>query len=81
MARDVPILGRMIRLGQLLKLAGAIESGSDAKALLARETVLINGEPDVRRGRQLHHGDVVSVGGEELRVVVPGQDDEATPAK
>ena len=79
--RDVPILGRMIRLGQLLKLAGAIDSGSDAKALLAAETVLINGEPDDRRGRQLHHGDVVTVGGEELRVVVPGEDEEAGPAK
>ena len=81
MPRDVPILGTMIRLGQLLKLAGAIDSGSDAKHLLATETVLINGEPDVRRGRQLHHGDVVTVGGQELRVVVPGEDEKATPAK
>ena len=71
----------MIRLGQLLKLAGTIESGSDARALLASETVLVNGEPDERRGRQLHHGDVVSVAGEELRVVVPGQDEQDTPAK
>jgi len=81
MPRDVPILGRMIRLGQLLKLAGTIESGSDARTLLASETVLINGEPDERRGRQLHHGDVVSVAGQELRVVVPGQDEQDTPAK
>ena len=81
MPRDVPILGRMIRLGQLLKLAGTIESGSDARTLLAAETVLVNGEPDERRGRQLHHGDVVSVAGEELRVVVPGEDEQDTPAK
>ena len=67
----------MIRLGQLLKLAGTIESGSDARTLLAGETVLVNGEPDDRRGRQLHHGDVVTVGGEELRVVVPGEDEQA----
>jgi ribosome-associated protein len=31
--------------------------------------VLVNGEPDARRGRQLHPGDVVAAGGEELRVV------------
>ena len=79
--RDVPILGQRIRLGQLLTLAGAIDSGSDAKHLLATETVLINGEPDVRRGRQLHHGDVVTVAGQELRVVVPGQDEEPAPSK
>ena len=65
----------------LLTSCGTIESGSDARALLASETVLINGEPDERRGRQLHHGDVVSVAGEELRVVVPGEDEQDTPAK
>jgi len=58
----------MIRLGQLLKLAGLVGGGGDAKALLAEETVLVNGEPDNRRGRQLHPGDVVSVAGEELRL-------------
>jgi ribosome-associated protein len=31
--------------------------------------VLVNGEPDARRGRQLHPGDVITVAGEELRVV------------
>jgi len=30
--------------------------------------VLVNGEPDNRRGRQLHPGDVVAVLGEELRL-------------
>jgi ribosome-associated protein len=30
--------------------------------------VLVNGEPEDRRGRQLHRGDVVRVAGEELRV-------------
>ncbi len=79
--RDVPILGRMIRLGQLLKLAGAIDSGSDAKALLATQAVLVNGQAEERRGRQLHHGDVVTAAGQELRVVVAGQDAEAGPAK
>jgi len=73
-ARDVQILGRMIRLGQLLKLAGAIDSGSDAKRLLSEGAVQVNGEPDDRRGRQLHHGDVISVGGEQLRVVVAGEE-------
>jgi ribosome-associated protein len=67
--RDVPIHGETIRLGQLLKLAGVVDSGSDVKALLAGEPALVNGEPDTRRGRQLHRGDVVRVGGEELRVV------------
>jgi ribosome-associated protein len=67
--RDVAIRGDTIRLGQLLKLAGVVGGGGEAKALLAGAGVLVNGEPDARRGRQLHPGDVVAVGDERLRVV------------
>lgn len=67
--REVRIRGEMIRLGQLLKLAGIVEGGGEAKALLAQGEVLVNGAPEQRRGRQLAEGDVVSAGGEELRVV------------
>ena len=67
--RDVAIRGDMIRLGQLLKLADVVDSGGELKALLAEAQVLVNGEPDNRRGRQLHPGDVVTVAGDELRVV------------
>jgi len=42
--RDVPIRGDMIRLGQLLKLAGVADSGSEAKELLADGGVTVNGE-------------------------------------
>ena len=64
----VAIRGEMIRLGQLLKLAGVVGSGGDIKALLATEPVTVNGEPESRRGRQLTKGDVVAVAGQELRV-------------
>jgi ribosome-associated protein len=67
--RDVAIRGDMIRLGQLLKLAGVVDSGGELKALLADTDVLVNGEPEDRRGRQLHDGDVVTVAGDELRIV------------
>ena len=70
--REIPIRGDMIRLGQLLKLAGIVGGGGDAKAFLAEETVLVNGEPDNRRGRQLHPGDVIAVAGEELQLTPGG---------
>ena len=66
---DVAIRGEMIRLGQLLKLAGVVDTGGELKALLAETDVLVNGEPEDRRGRQLHPGDVVTVAGDEFRVV------------
>jgi ribosome-associated protein len=64
----VEIASETIRLGQLLKLAGVIDSGSEAKALLAEQTVLVNDEPEARRGRQLHPGDRVQLDGHDLRV-------------
>jgi len=68
-ATEVPIRGDVIRLGELLKLAGVVESGGEAKAMLASTKVLVNGEPESRRGRQLHPGDEVRAGEAWLRVV------------
>jgi ribosome-associated protein len=67
--RDVPIRGDMIRLGQLLKLAGVIDSGAEIKAFLSAEPVWVNEDREARRGRQLHAGDVVRAGGHELRLI------------
>ena len=66
--RDVPIGEDMIRLGQFLKLADLIETGGEAKILIAQGDVTVNGEVDLRRGRQLHRGDVVDVLGRVARV-------------
>ena len=66
--RDVPIRGEMIRLGELLKLAGVVGTGGEAKLLLASTEVRVNGELESRRGRQLRSGDEVLVGDEALRV-------------
>lgn len=68
MPREIPIRGEVIRLGELLKLAGVAATGGEAKHLLASTEVLVNGEPDNRRGRQLHPGDEVRVG-DDLLVV------------
>jgi ribosome-associated protein len=65
---DVEIRGDMIRLGNLLKHSGVADSGGEARQLLDTEQVLVNGELEVRRGRQLHRGDVVTVGEHSLRV-------------
>ena len=66
--RDVAIGSDMIRLGQFLKLADLIDTGGEAKILIASGDVTVNGEVDTRRGRQLHPGDVVDVQGRSARV-------------
>lgn len=65
---DVSIGGDVIRLGQFLKFAGLIDSGGDAKEAIIDGYVLVNGQADRRRGRQLHDGDVVEFEGRAARV-------------
>jgi ribosome-associated protein len=67
--QEISIRGDMIRLGQLLKLAGVVDSGGEAKSALQEGLVTVNGEVDVRRGRQLHDGDVVGFEDALLRIV------------
>ena len=65
---DVPIGGEVIRLGQFLKFAGLLDSGGNAKEAIIDGYVIVNGEVDRRRGRQLQVGDVVSFEGRTARV-------------
>ncbi|GAA0540228.1 RNA-binding protein S4 [Saccharopolyspora subtropica] len=67
--RDVEIRDDAIRLGQLLKLAGLVEHGAAAKAVLEDGQVRVNGAVETRRGKQVTAGDEVTVGDEVLRVV------------
>lgn len=67
--RDVPVREDGIRLGQLLKLAGLVDSGADVKPLLEQGSVTVGGRPESRRGRQLKKGDVVAVGDQKIRLV------------
>ena len=70
--RDVEVTGEFIGLGQLLQLAGVVDTGGEAKNLIGTLTVAVNGEPEGRRGRKLRPGDVVDVpDAESLRVVSP----------
>jgi ribosome-associated protein len=65
---EVPTREGTIRLGQFLKLADLVDQGSDAKALVASGSVVVNGVVETRRGRQLVTGDVVTTGGRSARV-------------
>ena len=67
-ARGVSIRDESIRLGQFLKLANLIDAGSDAKSAIADGDVTVNGDVELRRGRQLHVGDTVSFAGQAVRV-------------
>lgn len=58
-----------IRLGQLLKKAGVVESGVDAKAVIQDGMVKVNGEVETRRGKKLYGGEIVSYNGAKIEVI------------
>jgi ribosome-associated protein len=66
--REIEARDGVIRLGQLLKVAGLAATGGEAKAMLESGEVRVNDEPEARRGRQLRPGDVVLVGEESVRI-------------
>jgi len=57
-----------IKLGQALKAANLVSSGAEAKHIIADALVLVNNEPELRRGRKLYDGDSVSYDGNEIRI-------------
>lgn len=71
-AAEVVEVTGVVRLGQFLKLAGAVDTGGQAREALVAGDVTVNGEPEDRRGRQLADGDVVGLGDGTWAVRVTG---------
>jgi ribosome-associated protein len=59
--KNIGISTEYITLGQFLKLAECIGTGGEVKHFLQEKKVLVNGEPDNRRGRKLRVEDVIEV--------------------
>lgn len=57
-----------IKLGQALKAVNLVEDGVEAKLVIQNGLVKVNNQVDIRRGRKLYDGDVVSFNGQELRI-------------
>ncbi len=64
----VTIRDEFIKLGQLMKLAGMVDSGVEAKEVITSGLVKVNGEVDDRRGRKLYKGDVVDYKGQQFKI-------------
>jgi ribosome-associated protein len=64
----VPIRDKTIRLGQLLKLAGVVDDGAQARILIEEGAVRVDGQVDRRRGRQVAPGSTVELGETRIQV-------------
>ena len=66
---QVPIRDESIRLGQLLKLAGVVQDGAQARVLIQGGEVVVDGQVETRRARAVSVGAVVRLGDVEVQVV------------
>ena len=64
----IKIRDEFIKLGQALKSAGLVESGVEAKIVIQNGEVLVNGRPELQRGKKLTGGEVISYNGQEIRI-------------
>jgi len=66
---DFKLRKEFIELDNLLKASGMAGNGAEARILIDGGGVFVNGEVEARIRRKLKVGDVVSVGGKEIRIV------------
>ena len=68
-SHEIKIHTEFIRLQDLLKFAGAVETGGDAKLIIQEGRVQVNGESCSMRGKKLRPGDRAVIDGETELVV------------
>ena len=66
---EIKIHTEFIKLQDLLKFAGAVETGGDAKLIIQEGRGAGNGEPCAMRGKKLRPGDRAVIDGETELVV------------
>jgi ribosome-associated protein len=67
--KKIRIETEYIKLGALLKFAGMVADGSEAKALIAMGKVTYNGEIETRRGKKVRSGDAVTMGDRTVEII------------
>ncbi|MCR4807914.1 MAG: RNA-binding S4 domain-containing protein [Lachnospiraceae bacterium] len=66
---EIKIRDEFIKLGQLLKLAGLVDSGLEAKVEINNGNVKLNGNTEFQRGKKVVPGDIVEFRGSSVKVI------------
>jgi ribosome-associated protein len=74
--RPVAISGDFIRLDALLKFAGIVQTGGEAKVIIQDGSVAVNGETCVQRGKKIRPGDMVAANSDVLKIIGSGEEQQ-----
>lgn len=66
---QVKITTEFIKLDQLMKYASMVQTGGEAKMLIAQGLVLVNGEICTQRGKKVRVSDQVEFDGKIYQIV------------
>ena len=67
--KQIKITTEFIKLDQLMKFADMVDSGGEAKMLIAQGLVLVNGEICTQRGKKIRPGDEVEFDGQNYQII------------
>jgi ribosome-associated protein len=64
--QQIEINREPIELFKILKFEGLVDSGAQAKQVIAEGLVSVNGEQETRKSRKMYNGDQLSFAGQDF---------------
>ena len=58
-----------IKLGQVLKACGMVESGVEAKEVIQDGLVTVDGKVETQRGKKLKGGEIIEFNGQKVKII------------
>ena len=62
-----------VTLNQFLKIAGIVYTGGEGKAWILEGRVKVNGEVELRRGKKIRKGDIVTVEDDDTQYIAENE--------
>ena len=66
--REVEVTKEPVELYKILKFEGMVSSGGEAKSVIEKGLVLVNGEVETRKRKKIVSGDIIEFGEEKIRI-------------
>ena len=66
--KEVEITREPVELYKILKFEGMVSSGGEAKSVIEKGLVLVNGEVETRKRKKIVSGDIIEFGEEKIRI-------------